>query len=52
MLITEGEAPEMAVQFYERRGFPQCLGAVDRTQIAIKRPIINSSGDFINRKGN
>ena len=35
MLTTEGEAPEMAAQFYERRGFAQCLGAVDRTQIAI-----------------
>ena len=48
---TEKEVQEMVGQFYERQGFPQCLGAVDGTHIAIKRPSVTFSSDFVNRKG-
>ena len=47
---TDEEIQEMVVQFYERQGFLQCLGAVDGKHIAIKRPTVTSR-DFINRKG-
>ena len=47
----EEEVQEMLLQFYERHGFPQCLGAVDGTYIAIKIPSITFSSGFINRKG-
>ena len=47
---TEGKVQEMVVQLCERHGFRQFLSAVDRTCIAIKRPTINYSCDFINRK--
>ena len=48
---TEKEIKEMVGQFYERHGFLQCLGAVDGTYIAIKRPSVAFSSDFVNRKG-
>ena len=41
----------MVGQFYERHGFPRSLGAVDGTHIAIKRPSVTFSNDFVNRKG-
>ena len=47
---TENEVQEMVGQFYERRGFPQYLGAVDGTHIAINRPSVTSSCNFVNRK--
>ena len=48
---TEKEVQEIVGQFYERHGFPQCLGAVDGTHIAIRRPSVIFSGDFVNWKG-
>ena len=48
---TEKEVQEIVGQFYERHGFPQCLGAVDETHIAIRRPSVTFSSDFVNRKG-
>ena len=39
----------MASNFYERHGFPQCIGAIDGTHINIKKPLENSH-DYINRK--
>lgn len=47
---TEEEVRHCTAQFYERFGFPQCLGAIDGTHIAIKPPSDNST-DYINRKG-
>ena len=38
-------------EFHERHGFLQCLGAVDGKHIAIKRPSVTFSSDFINLKG-
>ena len=38
--------------FYERRGFPQCLGAIDGRHIRIKQPSCSARSDYINRKGN
>ena len=51
MPSTEKRAQETVGQFYERHGFPQCLGAVDGTHIAIKRPSVTFSSHFVNRKG-
>ena len=48
---TEKEVEEMVGQFYEWHGFPQCLGAVDGTHIATKRPSVTFSSDFVKRKG-
>ena len=47
---TEEEVNESCSLFFKKHGFPQCLGAVDGTHIAIKRPS-ESSTDYINRKG-
>ena len=35
---TEEEVNESCSLFFEKHGFPQCLGAVDGTHIVIKRP--------------
>ena len=47
---AEEEVNESCSLFFEKHGFPQCLGAVDGTHIAIKRPSENST-DYSNRKG-
>ena len=47
---TEEEVNESCSLFFKKRGFPQCLGAIYGTNIAIKRPSENST-DHINRKG-
>ena len=44
----EKEVQEIIQQFY---GFPQCLGAVHGTHIAIKRPSVTFSSDFVAQKG-
>ena len=46
---TEEEVNKSCSLFFEKHGFPQCLGAVDRTQVTIKRTSENST-DYINRK--
>ena len=48
---TEEEVQEMVVQFCKKHCFPQCLRSVDGTHIAIKRPTVTFSSNFINRKG-
>ena len=45
---TKKEVQEIIQQFYS---FPQCLGVVDGTHIAIKRPPVTFSSDFVDRKG-
>ena len=47
---TKQKVEEMATNFYNAHGFPQCIGAVDGTHINIKKPIKNAN-DFMNRKG-
>ena len=46
---TERDVKELAAKFFEVYGFSQCLGAIDGTHVAIKRPSENAT-DFINRK--
>ena len=48
---TKEEVEEHARNFYNRYGFPQCIGAIDGTHIKIKRPVDNPT-DHVNRKGN
>ena len=48
---TKQEVEEHARNFYNRYGFPQCIGAIDGTHIKIKRPVDNPT-DYVNRKGN
>ena len=40
---TKEEVKEHARNFYNRYGFPQCIGAVVGTHIKIKRPVDNSA---------
>ena len=47
---TKEEVEEHVRNFYNRYGFPQCVGAVDGTHIKIKRPVDNPT-DYVNRKG-
>ena len=46
---TEDKVNESCSLFFEKHGFPQCLGAADGIHVAIKRPSENST-DYINRK--
>ena len=46
----DGEFNESCSLFFEKHGFPQCLGAINGTHIAIKRPSENSA-DYISHKG-
>ena len=46
---TEEEVTTAASMFYEKHGFPQCIGAIDCTHIFIKRPYTTST-DYLNRK--
>ena len=48
---TKEEVEEHARNFYNRYGFPHCIGAVDGTHKKIKRPVDNPT-DYVNRKGN
>ena len=47
---TEEEVNESCSLFFEKHGFPQCLGAVDETYVTIKR-LSEISTDYINCKG-
>ena len=47
---TKEEFEEHVRNFYNRYGFPQCIGAVGGTHIKIKRPVDNPT-DYVNRKG-
>ena len=47
---TEEEVEQQTAIFFQKFGFPQCIGAVDGTHVGIKRPRVNPS-DYINRKG-
>lgn len=47
---TENEVWGSAANFYKQHGFSQCIGAVDGTHIAIRKPEENGT-DYINRKG-
>lgn len=46
---TEEEVKAAVSKFYEKHGFPQCMGAIDGTHIFVKRPS-DSSKDYLNRK--
>ena len=48
---NEHEVQDLVSKFYQFHGFPQCIGAVDGTHVAIKEPTENAS-DFINRNAN
>ena len=47
--VTEDDVLELSKNFFDRHGFPQCLGAVDGTHIDIKQPQENAL-DYLNRK--
>ena len=46
---TEEEVKYLAERFEEKRGFPQCIGAIDGTHVFIKIPS-KIPADFMNRK--
>jgi hypothetical protein len=46
---TKEEVQEAVNMFYEKHGFPQCIGAIDGTHIFIKQPHENPT-DYVNRK--
>ena len=46
---TKEKIETAASKFYERHGFPQCIGAMDGTHVFIRRPSENPT-DFLNRK--
>ena len=48
---TTEEVDKSVNLFYKQHGFPQCLGAIDGTQVNIKQPLENHI-DYVNRKGN
>ena len=47
---TELAVEESVSKCYSKHGFPQCIGAIDGTQVPIKQPSENAT-DYINRKG-
>ena len=47
---TKEEVKEHARNFYNKYGFPQCVGAVDGTHIKVKRPVDNPT-DYVSRIG-
>ena len=47
---TVAEVENLTQRFLEHHGFPQCIGAIDGTHIAIRQPNQNYA-DCINRKG-
>ena len=48
---NENDIEEMASNFYNSHGFPQCFSAPDGTRLGVKRSSLIAS-DFINRKLN
>ena len=46
---TEVEVKEAVEKFYQKHGFPQCLGAIDGTHVFVKQPRENAT-DYLNRK--
>ena len=48
---TKREVEEHSQNFYNRYGFPQCIGIVDSIHIKIKRPV-DKPTDYVIRKGN
>ena len=50
MLRTKEAIEKSVLKFYSKYGFPQSIGAIDGTDVAIKQPSENAT-DYINRKG-
>ena len=46
---TEETVEESVSKFYQKHGFPQCIGAIDGTHVLIKQPSENAT-DYINHK--
>ena len=47
---SEGKVQELTDGYWEAHGFPECIGAIDRTHIEIAE-LSEHYSDFINRKG-
>jgi hypothetical protein len=48
---SEPEVKELTTRFYQAHGFPQCIGSVDGTHVAIAKPKENATS-YINKSSN